>query len=110
MKKILTMLILFFFFSSKSFSQTTTNSDTTITNKVYVDVGFLLNDYQKPTQLKILKLSDHSSTLKSDPLLIRAVKMKLAELPQEIITGEWSDTTQSYIMHLIYDMIKKEVE
>lgn len=110
MKKHLPILLLIFAFNSKSFSQTITKSDSTITNRVYVDVGFLLNDYQKPTQLKILKLSDHSSTLKSDPILMKAVKMKLSELPQEIITGEWNDTTQSYIMHLIYDMNKKEVE
>ena len=110
MKNILASLFLFFSFSSKSFSQTITKPDSAITNKVYVDVGFLLNDYQKPTQLKILKLSNHSSNLKSDPILMKAVKIKLSELPQEIITGEWNDTTQSYIMHLIYDMNKKEVE
>ena len=110
MKKILATLLLFFFFNSKSFSQTITQDTTTVTDKIYVDVGFLLNDLQKPVQLKILKTDPDNASLKTDPVLLKAIKTKLEQYSQEILSSEWSDSTDSYKMHLIYNSTKKEIE
>lgn len=110
MKKIATTLILFFFFSSKSFSQTTNKDSSTVTDQIYVDVGFLLNDLQKPIQLKILKTDPEKAALKTDPVLLKAIKTKLEQYSQEILSSEWSDSTDSYKMHLIYNSKKKEIE
>ncbi len=110
MKKYLPILLLIFCFPSKSFSQTTNQDSTTVTDKIYVDVGFLLNDLQKPVQLKILKTDPENAAMKTDPVLLKAIKMKLSEYSQEILSSEWSDSTDSYQIHLIYNSAKKEIE
>lgn len=110
MKKYLSILLLIFAFNSKSFSQTTNQDSAIVTDKIYVDVGFLLNDLQKPVQLKILKTEPDSAIPKSDPVLLKAIKMKLSEYSQEILSSEWSDSTDSYQMHLIYNRKNQEIE
>ena len=110
MKKILATLLLFFFFSSKSFSQTANQDSVTVTDKIYVDVGFLLNDLQKPIQLRIVKTDPDNASLKTDSGLLKAIKTKLEQYSQEILSSEWSDSTDSYLMHLIYNSKKKEIE
>ena len=110
MKKTLSILLLIFAFNSKSFSQTANQDSITVTDQIYVDVGFLLNDLQKPVQIIILKTNPDNPSLKTDPVLLKAIKMKLSEYSQEILSSEWSDSTDSYQMHLIYNSTKKEIE
>ncbi len=109
MKNYIFIFLLISFVSTKSFSQTVT-TDSTNTTVVYVDVGFLLNDLQKPIQLKILKTEPENAEWKTNPDLMKAIKMKLSEYSQEILSIEWSDSTDSYQMHLIYNLKKKEIE
>ena len=111
MKKfVFTFLLLSFCFSIKCFSQTVTADSTVTLERVYVDVGFLLNDLQKPIQLKILTTDPENIFWKTNPDLMKAIKKKLSEYSQEILSSEWSDTTDSYRMHLIYNVKNKEIE
>ena len=109
MKKILPVLFLIFI-SAKTFSQTPASVSADDKNIFYVSVIYLLNDLQKPVQLKVVKAEPDSILNFTDPLLLKAINIKMSELPQEILVNEWSDYSQTYIMHLIYDAKKHEVQ
>ena len=119
MKKIFSStLISFFVFAltlvivthglSKCYAQTTADT-TAAVQTVRVDVGFLLNDGQRAINVKILHTDPYSDYWKNNAQLLKAIKLKLSEYSQEILSSEWSDKTDSYQMHLTYDVRKQEI-